>query len=458
MKLARAFEVSKGDVVSFIGAGGKTSALVGLGYELLEAGWRVLATTTTRIGEDQLDLMPHAMRYDASARALSQALNDHRFVFLYDSIRQNKVYGGDGEWIRHLLDNVDSDCLLIEADGARGKLFKALMPHEPVIPPETTLVVQVASLGVLDKPLNETYVYNPQAMHDKYGFYLDAPIKAPWLAQILRDEELGWRGVPEGARLVTFLNGAPTGGHSRQRARTVARLTLKGGRASTVAIGSVRAANPIYEIQRPVGAIVLAGGLSSRMGGQHKALLAWNEGKTIIEHIVDMLIKAKLEEIVVVTGHRAEDIKRTLKPYGDAVRCVHNKDYKTGEMLSSLQAGLRGLSAHISASLVCLGDQPRMEPRTIYKVLKAYAEGHGDIVAPSYQMRRGHPILIHRRYWQELLNLPSSAAPRDVINAHPEAIAYVDVQNDSILRDVDTPEDYRQERLRAGLDPQTPNT
>jgi len=81
----------------------------------------------------------------------------------------------------------------------------------------------------------------------------------------------------------------------------------------------------------------------------------------------------------------------------------------------------------------------------------AYAEGKGEIVAPSFQMRRGHPILIDRRFWKEILDLPQDGAPRDVINRYPERIAHVTVESDSILRDVDTPEDYRNERGRAGL-------
>jgi len=453
VKLARAFGLSKGEVVAFIGAGGKTSALVGLGYELMEQGWRVLATTTTRVGEDQLDLMPFAMRYDARPSAMSQALSDHRFVFLYDFIRQNKVFSGEGDWIRRLLDGVDSDVLLVEADGARGRLFKALKPHEPMIPPETTLVVQMAALSVLDKPLNEDYVYNPQAMQEKYGFFAETPIKAPWVAQILRDEELGLRGVPPQARIVTFLNQASLGQHSRQRARTIARLALKASRIDAVAIGSVRAADPVYEVQRPLGAVVLAAGLSSRMG-QHKIMLPWQDGRTIIEHIVEQLVRARLEEIVVVLGHQADAVKRLLKPYG--VTCIVNKSYKNGEMLVSMQAGLKALGSRTAAALLVLGDQPRIEPRTIYKVLRAYAEGQGDIVMPSYQMQRGHPYVLDRRYWQEILALQVGQSPREVMNAHSAEIAYVEVSNDSILRDIDTAEDYRQERTRAGLDPDLP--
>src|SRR3972149_1067096 len=106
MKLHQAFNIVRGDVVAFIGAGGKTSTLVSLGYELADMGWRVLATTTARIGEQQLGLIPHAVRLDAGYDTISAALTLNRFVFLYDSILQGKVYGPPPEWIPTLLDVV----------------------------------------------------------------------------------------------------------------------------------------------------------------------------------------------------------------------------------------------------------------------------------------------------------------------------------------------------------------
>ncbi len=450
MKLQRAFDVVPGDVVAFIGAGGKTSTLIGLGYELAEAGLRVLATTTTRIGADQLGLMPHALPLGRSAVEVSAALGQHRFVFLYDSLRLGKVYGPACEVIPKLLDSVDSDVMLIEADGARGLPLKAPRPHEPVIPPEATLVVPIASLAVLGQPLDEAHVYNAAAIDDRYGFGLGNRVKSPWVAQVLRDEELGLKGVPDRARVVAFLNQTPPHGYLRARARLIAQFILRAPRVQGAALGSVRGVDPVYEVQRRVGAVVLAAGLSRRMG-QPKVLLPWSDRKTILEHILEQLVLARVPHIVVVTGHRADEVESRAARLG--VPTVRNPDFAAGEMLSSLKVGLQALPAQVSAALVVLGDQPRIQPRVIADVLTAYAEGAGHIVAPSYQMRRGHPILIDRRYWPEILSLPPGGAPRDVINRHSDQVAYVNVDTDSVLRDVDTPEDYQQERRRAGLSP-----
>jgi molybdenum cofactor cytidylyltransferase len=449
MKLHQAFNIVRGDVVSFIGAGGKTSTLANLGYELADLGWRVLATTTTRIGEDELGLAHHAMRPDAGSEAISRALTKHRFVFLYDSIRNNKIYGLSPDLIPRLLDTIDSDVLLVEADGSRGLPLKAPYSHEPVIPPGTSLVIPVVSFEAVGKPLNEDHVYNPQAIMDRYGFVEGSRIRSPWIAQIIRDEQLGLLGVPENARVMAYFNRSPDSGYGRLRARLTAQLALRQSRLKGVVMGwSPWSNKPVNEVQHPLGAVVLAAGLSTRMG-QPKTLLPWAKGKPIIQHIVEQLIRARLDHIVVVTGHMAKEVKAIVKPLG--VEVVYNRSYKTGEMLSSLKVGLRAMPDNVAASMVVLGDQPRIQPKVIYQVLLAYAEGKGQIVAPSYRMRRGHPILIGRRYWPELLNVPRGGSPREVINAHNDEIHYVNVDTDSVLRDVDTPEDYSDERRRAGL-------
>lgn len=204
---------------------------------------------------------------------------------------------------------------------------------------------------------------------------------------------------------------------------------------------------PVYEVQRPLGAIVLAAGLSSRMG-QSKVLLPWGD-KTIIEHITDQLIRARIEHISVITGHLAHEVKAKLAPYD--VKTVNNRTYRTGEMLSSIKAGIRALPKEVAATFIVLGDQPRLNARVLQEMQAHYAEHDGELLIPSYQMQRGHPILVGRKYWHEILNLPDKSTLRDFIHAHERDITYIPVQSDSILRDVDTPKDYEEERGRAGL-------
>jgi molybdenum cofactor cytidylyltransferase len=459
MKLHRALNVQRGDVIAFVGAGGKTAALIALGHELAERGWRVLATTTTHIQPDDLNLMPLTLPAESPTGEIATALSEQPFVFLHSGKDDGQVSGVSSQRIQQLLDAVNSDVLLIEADSANGLAMKAPYANEPAIPPDTTLVVPVVGLNVLGQPLDETHVYNATAINRRYGFGIGNRVKSPWVAQVLRDETLGLKNIPAKARITALINQVPQNGYTRARARLIAQLALR-VQASThgeqrpsrlhgIAMGSVRAADPIYEVQRPIGAIVLAAGMSTRMGDM-KILLPWLNGRTIIEHIIHQLHLARVDHITVVTGHRGHEVKERVHPLG--VTVAHNKDYKTGEMLSSVKAGLRAMPDHIAATMIVLGDQPRIQAKTVHMVMGAYAEGQGDIVAPSYKMQRGHPILIDKRYWHEFLDLPEDSAPRAVIKANQDQIAYVLVNNDSVLRDVDTPEAYREERRRAGLE------
>jgi molybdenum cofactor cytidylyltransferase len=455
MQIRRALNVQRGDVVAFTGAGGKTSTLFRLGQELAAEGWRVIGTTTTRIAVSELSLAPGELQIEGRGGVfrpamITRALNQHGFIFLYGYARRDKAIGVAPEVVEALTDAVDSDVILVEADGARRLSFKAPLPHEPVIPAGTSLVVPVAGFDVIGQPLTSEHVYNPDSMIERYGFPPGGPIKAPWVASVLRDATLGLKAVPASARIVALINKVPASGFQRNRARVIARLILREPRVAAVALGALSAARstePIDEVQRRVAAIVLAGGLSNRMG-QSKVLLPW-DGRPIIRAIADRLKRMHLDDIVVVTGHLAEQVEAALAD--EPVRIVHNADYRDGEMLSSLQAGLRALGPEISACLIVLGDQPHLDNRIVASVIGAYAEGRGTIVAPSYHRQRGHPILVDRCYWPELLDLPKGSAPRDVINAHAESICYVNVETDSILRDIDTPADYREERRRAGL-------
>ena len=445
MKLKQAFDLVRGDVVAFVGAGGKTSLMVGMGYELVEAGWRVLATTTTHLSEDQLGLFPATLPSDADASMISQALSEKQFVLLHDEVRGGRVYGPTLEWTRRLLDNVDSDVLLVEADDADGLPFKAPFSDEPRIPLETSLVIATASLSAVGAPLDKDNVYNPQAMIDKYGFVENSPVKSPWLAQVLRDEELGLRGVPQNARVRIFLNQTPEHGYARGRARMIARLSLQSKRISAVALGSVRGAEPVHELQRPVGALVLASG-NPRSPDLSTMLQPCERGQAALARVTEQIIRSRIDHIRVVTGHSARDARKVIKHLG--VKIAHNRAWKSGGFISSLKAGLDSLPDQVAAVLVVPGDQARIQPKTIYQILSLYARCEGDFLIPRYRNCCGYPVLIGRNYWPEILKMPGYYDLPAIIEHYAAAITFLDVDSHCILREGDI-SDHRKISLPA---------
>lgn len=189
---------------------------------------------------------------------------------------------------------------------------------------------------------------------------------------------------------------------------------------------------------------MLAAGRSTRMGGPTpKQLLPWG-AHTVIEQVVTTLLQAGFaaEAITVVTGHRREQVEAAVARLG--VRCVHNPAYAEADMLSSIQAGLRSLPGECQGALLVLADQPQMQVQTVRQVVEAFRVSGGQaLVIPSYQMRRGHPILLPARLWPEVLALSADASLRAVVQRHADEIRYVVVDTPTVLADMDTPEDYR---------------
>jgi molybdenum cofactor cytidylyltransferase len=118
-------------------------------------------------------------------------------------------------------------------------------------------------------------------------------------------------------------------------------------------------------------------------------------------------------------------------------------------MLSSCQVGLRELTGDIEAALIVLGDQPQIQSEVVREVLEVYRRDHAGLVVPSYRMHRGHPWLVRWEFWTGILDLQSPATMRDFLNQHQDQITYVMVNTDSILKDLDTPADYQQEKPKV---------
>ena len=186
-----------------------------------------------------------------------------------------------------------------------------------------------------------------------------------------------------------------------------------------------------------ISAIILAAGQSKRMG-QPKMLLPWGN-TTVLEKVIATFKAADVEDILVVIGGDRDAVESLV---GGSAQIIFNPNYAKGEMLSSVQVGLVGLKPGAEAALIGLGDQPQVRERSVRSVLKAYRNSGASLVVPSFQMRRGHPWLVARVHWDEILEMRSPASLRDFLNCHADEIHYVELHHESVLQDLDTPGDY----------------
>jgi len=201
----------------------------------------------------------------------------------------------------------------------------------------------------------------------------------------------------------------------------------------------------------PVGAIVLAAGASTRMG-QQKLLLPFAE-TTVIAHIVRELHAAQVAAVHVVVGHEPDRVRAALS--GVPVNIVENPDYTRG-MLSSVRAGLASAPLAWTATLIALGDQPLLRATHIAALLDRHVADPDRILVPGHEGRRGHPLLLPRRYWDEAAMQHDDTGLRGLLQAHMDEVRLIELGTDEVLSDMDTPEDYartlaRVEVRRPGL-------
>jgi molybdenum cofactor cytidylyltransferase len=186
-----------------------------------------------------------------------------------------------------------------------------------------------------------------------------------------------------------------------------------------------------------ITAIVLAAGESKRMG-EPKMLMPWGRS-TVLQTVIHTLQGAGLDDILVVTGGSHEQVESLV---GKSAQVVYNEDFARSEMLGSVQLGLMEKMREAGAALICLGDQPQIQVRTVQNVCGEFRHRASGLVVPSYNRRRGHPWLVARPLWDAILRLKPPKTLRDFLSAHRDQITYLEVDTSSVVEDLDTPADY----------------
>ena len=193
------------------------------------------------------------------------------------------------------------------------------------------------------------------------------------------------------------------------------------------------------EVQRAprIAAIILAAGQSRRMGSVNK-LLAEVGGKAMLRRVAEAVLASKAGPVIVVTGHEPEAVAGALA--GLDLQLVHNPDYAAG-LSTSLQRGLGAAPAESDGAVVCLGDMPRLTAGAIDRLIAAFnpLEGRA-ICVPTWQGKRGNPLLFARRYFAEIQAISGDVGARHLIGEYPEAVAEVPMADDAVLQDIDTPD------------------
>ena len=187
-----------------------------------------------------------------------------------------------------------------------------------------------------------------------------------------------------------------------------------------------------------ISAILLAAGESRRMGSA-KALLHY-QGQTFIARICHAFLTAGVDELIVVLGAHADELRPAL-PSHPKLRTVVNSRYSLGQ-LSSLMVGIGALSPDSEAAIVNLVDHPLIEAETIKALMDSFRVAPLPILIASYQGKRGHPVLFSSQLYGEILAAPLDQGAKTVVRKDPARVREIPLDDPGILADIDTPEDY----------------
>lgn len=186
-----------------------------------------------------------------------------------------------------------------------------------------------------------------------------------------------------------------------------------------------------------VSAILLAAGEGKRMG-RPKLLMPFGR-YTVLEQTIDNLLSSNVDEVVVVLGARAGEIKHVIADR--PVKVMINPDYHRG-MSTSLIAGLKQVDGKAQKVMVALADQPLIDGETYNRLIEASLGCDKGIVVPTYRTKRGNPVIFSIKYKSELLGLEGDVGGREILKKHPDDIFEVAVDSESVNIDINTLDDY----------------
>src|ERR1700736_497967 len=187
-----------------------------------------------------------------------------------------------------------------------------------------------------------------------------------------------------------------------------------------------------------ISAIVLAAGEAARFG-QCKQLMRLGD-KPLLQHVIDNLAQSKIDEVVVVLGARADEIREQIQ-LGKA-SAILNPDYANG-MSTSIQAGLRAIDA--DAAMIVLADQPLVTSRTLDALIDEYRRSKPSVVIPTFNGFRGNPVIVDRSLFDEMMTIRGDVGCRAIFGNHP--VHMLPVDDRGVVTDIDTMEEY--ERVRG---------
>lgn len=251
--LKEAFDIHQGEVISLVGAGGKTTLMSALAKQLAEDGESVITTTTTKIFDWQAPGTCLIVEADEEKvlDLLRQELKKHRHITIASQrlAAEGKLKGISPQLIARIAGLKQVDYIIIEADGAARKPLKAPNATEPVIPHNTSLVIAIVGIDALNSRLNRENVFRPEIVSRLTGLPLGSTISADAITTLITDSDGITKGSPPHARIIPFINKVDSA-KDVTKAEALAHTILEAEhpRIERVVLGQAQSIKPVVRI------------------------------------------------------------------------------------------------------------------------------------------------------------------------------------------------------------------
>jgi molybdenum cofactor cytidylyltransferase len=436
MNLAQALRYTPPASIALAGSGGKTTLLFQLAREL---GQPVIVAATSHMHIDQLKLADLHWIVSEPRELAGLGSNPERVTLVTGPVSGERTLGLDDDILvcLHEFCQAQSLPLLIEADGSRQHPLKAPTDHEPPIPDFVDMVVVVAGLSSLGKPLSTDIVYNPDGFSTLGRLAIGELINPQVIANVLNHPNGGLKNIPVAARRVALLNQCDTS-ELQSVGQVLSEKLIPSYHA--VVIASIKG-QQVHSVHESTAGIILAAGEGSRFG-QPKQLLDY-KGQPFVRRVALAALASGLSPVVLVTGAHAKDVQAVVEDL--PIIIAHNTQWTTGQS-SSIRVGLHQLPAETGAAIFLLADQPQVSPPILRALVGYHARNLAPILVPMIRDQRANPVLFDRLTFPVLNTITGDVGGRAIFPKYP--LTYLPWLDEALLIDIDTPEELA--KLEAG--------
>jgi molybdenum cofactor cytidylyltransferase len=295
-------------------------------------------------------------------------------------------------------------------------------------------VIVCAGLSGIGQPLDENHVHRYKNFARLSGAAIGSSVEPGHLISVLAHADGGLKGIPEHARRIALLNQADTTEQQSMGNRLAKQLLHQ---FDAVLVGSLLMdETEIFAVHEPTAGIILAAGGSSRYGKQ-KIMLPW-QGEPVIRILAKTALASNISKVIVILGADAEPAANALQ--GLPVHIVINPLWSQGQS-ESIRAGVSALPGNTGSAMFLLGDQPHLSVEVINSLITAHQKSLAAIIAPVVHGRRANPVLFDRITFPDLLRLEGDQGGRVLFDSYP--LSLLPIEDESMLIDIDTPDDYR---------------